>query len=461
MVWKQLSPESAHVAYLLLGGFTCVFFLLSNYLKESLYLGEAIISFIYGLIIGPHSLNWFNPIKWGNLDIITLEISRVVLCLQIFISAVELPKKYMLNHGISVFMVLLPTMAIGWLIMALFMWFLLPGFSFPAALVVSGTITATDPVLAAAVVKGKFAETVPERIRFLISSESGCNDGMVFPFIFLGVNLIIHAGEAGVIVKDWICITLLYQCVLGSFIGGVVGFCFRKAIQFAKRKELIDRDSFLGYATLVSLFCVGLGSTLGVDELLVSFAAGNAFGWDGWHIRETEDSFVDSVFDLIVNLLYFVYLGAIMPWEYFNKVELGLNVWRLVVLGITLIFLRRVPIVLAFKRFIPDIQTWGEAWFTGHFGPIGVGSVYSVMLARSALEGAYTTQETPLATLPGPDHPQYHLIVTMWPLVSFLVLVSIIVHGLSVCFIILYERFGPKWTNKEPLDKEQTLDESI
>ncbi|KAH3684813.1 hypothetical protein WICPIJ_004208 [Wickerhamomyces pijperi] len=442
-------PESAHVAYLLLGGFTCFFFLFSNYIKESLYLGEAIISFIYGLIIGPHSLNWFNPIKWGNSDRITLEISRVVLCLQIFISAVELPKKYMLNHGLSVLMLLLPAMTMGWLIMALFMWVLIPGFSFADALVVSGTTTATDPVLAAAVVKGKFAESIPERIRFLLSSESGCNDGMVFPFIFLGVDLIIHTGHAGEIAKDWICITVLYQCGLGILIGAVIGFSFRKAIQFAKKRDLIDRESFLGYSALVSLFCAGVGSTLGVDELLVSFAAGNAFGWDAWHIRESDDSLVNSVFDLIINLLYFVYFGAIIPWQYFNDSQLGLNVWRLVVLGIIMIFLRRIPIVLAFKKVVPDIRTWKEAWFTGHFGPIGVGSVYSVMLARSAIEGAYTSEATPLSTLPGAEHPKYHLLITMWPIVSFLVLVSLVVHGLSVCFIILYQRFGSKLLRNE------------
>lgn len=397
------------------------------------------IAAIYGVIIGPHSLNWFNPTVWGNTDQITLEISRVVLCLQIFVSAAELPKKYMLKHGISVIALLLPTMALGWLIMALFMWILIPGFNFADSLVVAGTITATDPVLAAAVVKGKFAETIPERIRLLLSCESGCNDGMVFPFIFLGVNLILHKDKPREIVKDWICITILYQCVLGIVLGVAIGFVGRKLLQYAKAKELVDRESFLVYSLFLSLICAGAGATLGVDELLVAFAAGNAYSWDGWHIKETKDSSLTTVFDLIVNLMYFVYFGAIVPWEQFNDSSSGLNVWRLVVLAVILIVLRRLPIVLAFKKAVPDIETWKEAWFTGHFGPIGVGSVYSVMLARSSIEGAYTAEQTPTRYVPEPGSPKYQLIVAMWPIVCFLVVASIIVHGLSVAGIVLYQ----------------------
>ena len=120
--------------------------------------------------------------------------------------AVELPKKYMMKHWLSVTIFLLPVMTCGWLIVGLFIWCLIPHFTFNDGLLVSACVTATDPVLAAAVVgKGKFAERVPGHLRNLLSAESGCNDGMAFPFIFLSLNLIIHSGHAGEIVKDWFC----------------------------------------------------------------------------------------------------------------------------------------------------------------------------------------------------------------------------------------------------------------
>lgn len=88
---------------------------------------------IFGLIVGPHCLNWFAPEDWGNLDLITLEISRMVLIIQIFAVAVELPTKYMKKHWVSVFIFLVPIMTFGWLIVGLFLWIIIPGFNFSEA----------------------------------------------------------------------------------------------------------------------------------------------------------------------------------------------------------------------------------------------------------------------------------------------------------------------------------------
>lgn len=101
-----------------------------------------------------------------------------------FAVAVELPRKYMLKHWVSVTMLLLPVMTAGWLIIGLFVWILIPGLNFSASLLISACITATDPILAQSVVSGKFAQRVPGHLRNLLSAESGCNDGMAFPFYF-------------------------------------------------------------------------------------------------------------------------------------------------------------------------------------------------------------------------------------------------------------------------------------
>ena len=224
MVWDHLSVTKAHVAYACIGVFSSCFSLCSLFIKERLYIGEASVATIFGLIIGPHCLNWFNPFTWGNEASITLEISRIVLIIQIFAVAVELPKKYMKKHWLSVFLLLVPVMTVGWLMVGLFVWILIPGLKFSYALLISACVTATDPVLAAAVVgKGKFAKRVPGHLRNILSAESGCNDGMAFPFIYLSLNLIIHEGHAGEIVKDWLCVTILYECVFGCILGAIIG----------------------------------------------------------------------------------------------------------------------------------------------------------------------------------------------------------------------------------------------
>jgi NhaP-type Na+/H+ or K+/H+ antiporter len=41
------------------------------------------------------------------------------------------------------------------------------------------------------------------------------------------------------------------------------------------------------------------------------------------------------------------------------------------VLGISIMLLRRLPIVMMLQRVVPDLKTHRQAVFSGHFGPIG------------------------------------------------------------------------------------------
>lgn len=69
----------------------------------------------------------------------------------------------------------------------------------------------------------------------LISTDSGANDGMGFPFLFFALFLISEP-EVGTAIGKWIYITLLFQIVLSCIIGLVVGFVARKILQWSERK---------------------------------------------------------------------------------------------------------------------------------------------------------------------------------------------------------------------------------
>ncbi|ODQ55191.1 hypothetical protein SAICODRAFT_17588 [Saitoella complicata NRRL Y-17804] len=434
--WDHFGVNKPHLAYAILGGFVTIFSLLSLFIKEKLYIGEATVATIVGIIFGPHCLNLFAPETWGNVDQITLELTRIVLIVQIFAVGVELPKKYMKRHWVSVAILLLPVMTFGWLISSLFMWALLPKLNFAESLAVAACITATDPVLASSVVgKGKFAKRVPGHLRNLLSAESGCNDGMAFPFLYLALYIILDEYKAGPAIRDWILLTILYEVVFGCALGAFIGYVGRQSIKYAENHNLIDRESFLVFYFVLSMFCAGAGTLLGTDDLLVAFSAGTAFAWDGWFSKKTEESHVSNVIDLLLNLSLFVYFGAIVPWESFNAPALGVTPWRLVVISILILLFRRIPAILALKPFIPDIKTWREALFCGHFGPIGVGAIFISILARAELEHGHTT---PLATLPSdPNSSNYISIQLIWPVTSFIVLASIIVHGSSIAVYTL------------------------
>jgi NhaP-type Na+/H+ or K+/H+ antiporter len=341
----------------------------------------------------------------------------------------------MTRHWKSVFLLLVPVMTYGWLVTSLFIWWMIPSLSWLESLCCAACVTATDPVLASSVVgKGKFAKRIPKHLRDLLSAESGCNDGMAFPFIYLSLYLIKYRPNASAVFEHWFCLTVLYECVFGVIYGVCIGYAARHALKFAERKNLIDRESFLVFYFVLALWCAGTASMLGMDDLLVGFCAGVAFSNDGWFSQKTEESHVSNVIDLLLNLAFFVYFGAIIPWSSYNIPDWGITPWRLVVIAIMVILFRRIPVMVALKPIIPDIKTWREALFAGHFGPIGVGAVFVAILARAELE---TGETTPLAELPAPGHENYILISLIWPITTFLILASIIVHGSSIAVFTL------------------------
>jgi NhaP-type Na+/H+ or K+/H+ antiporter len=467
MAWDHLSITKPHLVYLILGGFTSLFMLCSSVIKERLYIGEATVATLCGIIFGPHAANLIDPATWGNVDLITLEFSRIVLVVQCFAVGVELPRSYMEKHWKSVVLLLFPVMTFGWLVTSLFIWGLFHShLNWLDSLCIAACVTATDPVLASSVVgKGKFAKRVPKHLRDLLSCESGCNDGMAFPFVYLAIYLIHYRPDANAVAFHWFCYTILYECIFGAIFGVAVGYIARRTIRWAHEKDLIDRESFLVFYFVLALFCAGAGSLLGLDDLLVGFACGVGFSNDGWFLEKTEESHVSNVIDLLINLAFFVYFGSIIPWELFNSESIGLSPWRLVVLGILVLFFRRIPIMLMLKPVIPDIKTWREACFAGHFGPIGVGGLFVAILARAELE---TDSTSPLARLPeegeeGSEH--LNIIELIWPITCFLVIVSIIVHGSSIAVFTLGKRIntltismsytqadenGPGWMDRLP-----------
>lgn len=469
MAWDHLDIDKPHLAYMILGGFTGLFMLCSLFVKEKLYIGEATVATICGIIFGPHAANLFNPLSWGNVDKITLECSRIVLVVQCFAIGVELPKSYMERHWKSVFFLLVPVMTWGWLITSLFIWWMVPPLNWLESLICAACVTATDPVLASSVVgKGKFAKRVPKHLRDLLSAESGCNDGMAFPFIYLSFYILRYHHHPNEVAKEWFCITILYECVVGAIFGFMIGYIARHSIRFAENHQLVDRESFLVFYFVLAVFCAGSGSLLGMDDLLIGFSAGVGFSNDGWFTEKTEESHVSNVLDLLLNLAFFVYFGSIIPWEDYNSPQLGLVPWRLVVIAILIIFFRRIPIMLCLKPLIPDVKTWREALFAGHFGPIGVGAIFACILARAELE---TDSTQPLSTekisrIGETDHAKFkNVIELIWPITTFVIISSILVHGSSIAVFTLGKRIntmtvtlsyttaneeGPSWMNRLP-----------
>ena len=84
-----------------------------------LCVNEVVLGTLFGIFMGPYFAGVFDPRSWGSdSNEITLEVMRVVLATGLFAIGVELPKSYMARHAKSLLAMVVPTMAIGWAIVA-------------------------------------------------------------------------------------------------------------------------------------------------------------------------------------------------------------------------------------------------------------------------------------------------------------------------------------------------------
>ncbi|KAI8596866.1 Sodium/hydrogen exchanger family-domain-containing protein [Dissophora ornata] len=436
----EASPE--HVAYALLGSFIIVFGLVSLFVKEKLFISEAFVSTVFGIIIGPYVIGIFNPAGWKDYDNVTLEFTRIVIAVQVMAAGVSLPRSYIVKERLSLFMMIVPLMVMMWITSALLIWGLIPNLDFVEAMIIAACVTPTDPVLSNSVVKGRFAEKhVPPRIRYLLSAESGINDGMGLPFLFLGLYLLMQP-SVGTAIAKWFYLVWGYQILLSIIIGGVVGAAARKLVKGAKSRNLIDKESFLVFSIALALAVAGIVSILASDDLLACFITGNVFAWDDWFSNEIAEAHIQEIIDMMLNLACFVYIGASIPFASFSDAALGLSVWRMIVLAIVILMFRRLPFVMALKHFIPALSSYREAAFTGWFGPIGVGAVFF-----SKVTASMTSEEHV-----GEDAHNAERILRVrelvFPVVMFLVFSSVLIHGVTVPLLHLQYKYTRTWSRK-------------
>ncbi|KAF7791430.1 hypothetical protein EIP86_002446 [Pleurotus ostreatoroseus] len=446
-----------HIVYAALGAFVVFFGMFSLFIRERVYIGEACLAFVFGVVIGPYGVNIFDPRSWGNgdrdtINTITLEVTRVVLAIGVFAIGVELPKAYMQRHWKSLLFLLAPVMTYGWFVSAALIYALIPGLNFLSSLAIAACLTPTDPILAAAVVGGKYADKhVPAHLRHLLAAESGCNDGAAYPFLWIALYLTLDK-STGRAISDWFLLLWLYQVILGIVFGACIGFGFRHLMRFCERNDLIDRQSYVAQYISLAALTIGSCTLLGTDDLLAAFSCGAAFAWDGFFNKQTEESVFSSVIDLLFNIAAFVFVGAWVPFHTFADETLSLSVWRLIVIGILVMILRRLPIMIALYRWIPDVKSLREAIFSGHFGPMGVGAIFISTLAAEQL---------PAPASP-PENQQQLLAATIQPIVAFMVVCSILIHGLSIPFFSLGRRVHSvtrTWSRHDTLGRTHGLPE--
>ncbi|KAI4862925.1 Sodium/hydrogen exchanger family-domain-containing protein [Hypoxylon rubiginosum] len=410
-----LSLTNFNIVVSVLGGWISLFGLVSYLLKDNFYLSEALISLMAGVAFSPHGANFVRPLEYAgseeNLNAITLYFTRLVLGVQLVLAGVQLPSRYLKTKWKPLALLLGPIMTAMWLATSLLIWGLVPNLPFLHALVVGACVTPTDPVLSNVIVKGRFADhNIPKDLQKIIIAESGANDGLGYPFLFFALYLIKYIGDggasesggAGLAMGLWFGETWGYTIILSVVYGAVVGWIAKELLHFCEERKFVDRESFLVFAFSLALFITGTCGMIGSDDILACFIAGNAFTWDDWFRLETLDEWHSFV------------ANGVIP------------IYRLIALGILILLFRRLPFILVLYKKIPQIDGFRQAIFMGFFGPIGCSAIFYLYVTLEFV----ATLNPREGSVPRWDVANLQEVVLV--LVWFMVVCSVVVHGLSI-----------------------------
>lgn len=357
----------------------------------------------------------------------------LVLGYQLVLAGVQLPRRYLVAECKSLLLLVGPGMTCMWLATSLLVWVVVGTPSFLHALAVGACVTPTDPVLSAVIVKGRFADqNIPTDLQDLVVAESGTNDGLGYPFLFLALYLIKYAGAGstsggmGDALSLWFALTWRYVILLSVVYGAAVGLVGRELLHWAERRNYVDGESFVVFSAALALFVLGTCGLVGTDDVLACFVAGNTFTWDDWFRMRTRDDSLQPTMDMLLNVTIFLWYGAALPWRNLatNTVP-QLSIGRLVVLAVLVLILRRLPWVFGMRRWIHQIQQARQAIFVGFFGPMGVSAVFYLHVSFDFIHEH-------LADNGGPRSDVEHLGETIRVVVWFLVVSSIVSRTIRV-----------------------------
>lgn len=324
---------------------------------------EPLIALAAGVVLGP-AVTGLLDLPDIVADHTTLHHgAEILLALSVMGVALRYPFRAIRAHWrrmAILLVIVMPAMAL--ISTGLAMWAL--GIPFAVALLLGSALCPTDPVLASSAVTGDAAEQdLPEHDRQLLSLESGANDGLALPLVLvaLAVATPLTAAQAA-LETGW-------QIIGALVVGVLAGVSAARALHFSERHHAAENGPILMFTLLLALLVLGVSGLLEVNGIFAAFVAGLAFNVASVGDERLVEVEIDEAINQFAVLPFFVALGAMLPWEEWER--LG---WGAVVLTAAVLVLRRPPVLLLLRR--PLGLGVRDAAFLGWFGPVGVAAVF-------------------------------------------------------------------------------------
>jgi NhaP-type Na+/H+ or K+/H+ antiporter len=285
------------------------------------------------------------------------------------------------------------------------------GLGIAAALLLGAVLAPTDPVLASDVQVGPPDTGVEDEVRFALTSEAGLNDGLAFPFVNLALALAValnEPAEPGVPgwAVEWLAVDVVWKLAAGGLLGWTIGRALGWLMFHLPNRAQLSRtgDGFVALgATLLAYGVAEAAHGYGfVAVFVAALALRDAERRHAFHERMHD--FAEQAERLLMIVLLMLFGGALAGGLLDALTLDG------ALAGLAFLFLVRPAaglIGLAGAR-----HPLRERAAIAFFGIRGLGSFYYM---------AYACNRADLWEAEA-----------LWAVVGFTVLVSIMLHGITV-----------------------------
>ena len=280
------------------------------------------------------------------------------------------------------------------------------GLPWLAALLLGAALAPTDPVLAADVQVGPPRTGEEDEVRFGLTSEAGLNDGLAFPFVHLAIALAAFSATGKPWLLEWLTFNVLWEIGAGVIGGWLIGRAFGwLTFKIPSESKLASTGdgliaiaaTFLSYGLTELIHCYGFLAVFVTALTLRHAHREHEFQ------REMHDV-TEQVERLAMMILLLLFGGALVSGV------LAPLTW--IDVGLALAILLVVRPLAGLVGLIGFKAARSEKLTLAFFGIRGVGSIYYVAYALNR------------ADFPSTDR--------LWAIVALVILLSIVLHGLTV-----------------------------
>jgi NhaP-type Na+/H+ or K+/H+ antiporter len=261
--------------------------------------------------------------------------------------------------------------------------------SIPEAFVLAVVLAPTDAALGQAVVT---EPSLPSRIRQGLNVESGLNDGICVPLLFI----VLATAEADAGEASWTHALRLVAEEIGFGVaaGALAGVLAAAAITYAGKRRLIEQSWLQIVPVAGAALAYGLAAPLGGSGFIAAFIAGMAFGAFRPTSGDGEATLLSDELGELLNGVTLLVFGAALLWPTLDDLTWRIGLYA--VLSLTIV--RMAPVAIAMLGTGAHRPTVA---FLGWFGPRGLASIVfaAIVVQEADLPHASTIVLTTYATV--------------------------------------------------------------